>query len=40
MESMVETLPLLSSPANQARINQGLLDYAEGRFAKHALIEE
>lgn len=39
-ESMEETLHLLSTPNNQARIQKGLQDYAEGRFVKNELIEE
>lgn len=37
-ESMMETLHLLSTPANSRRIQQGLADYAEGKFVERALI--
>ena len=35
-DAMVETLHLLSTPANSERIRQGLQDYEAGRFEEHA----
>lgn len=39
-ESMQETLYLMSSPKNLARMVQSLTDYEAGNFAKRELIEE
>lgn len=38
-ESMEETLHLLSSPANAARLHQGLADFEQGRLSHHPLAE-
>lgn len=38
-DAMVETLHLLSTPANAERLRQGLRDYEDGRFEEHALCD-
>ena len=38
-DAMVETLHLLSTPANAERIRQGLQDYEVGRLEEHALCD-
>lgn len=38
-DAMVETLHLLSTPANAERIRQGLQEYEAGRFEEHALCD-
>jgi antitoxin YefM len=38
-DAMVETLHLLSTPANAERIRQGLQDYEAGRLEEHALCD-
>jgi len=38
-DSMLETLHLLSTPANARRIEKGLIDYKEGNFTERALCD-
>ena len=37
--SIMETMHLLSTPANAERIRRGLADYAEAKFTEHELCE-
>lgn len=39
-EGMQETLHLLSSPKNAARIHKGLADYEAGNFVEEALADD
>lgn len=38
-DSMMETLHLLSTPANAKRIQQGLADYEESKIQEHELCD-
>ncbi len=38
-DSMEETLHLLSTPANAARMHQGLIDYADGKLQTGELCD-
>ena len=38
-DSILETLHLLSTPANARRVQQGLADYEEGRLEEHSLCD-
>ena len=38
-DSMMETLHLLSTPANAQRIQQGLADYEQGKIQEHPLCD-
>lgn len=38
-DSLIETLHLLSSPANAERVQQGLNDYREGKFEERPLCD-
>lgn len=38
-DSLMETLHLLSTPANAQRIQQGLADFEAGKFSEHDLCD-
>ncbi len=38
-DAMLETLHLLSTPANATRIQQGLADYEAGNYSEHELCD-